>query len=776
MGRPPAYIFVVRHGHRLDAADKQWHLSSPTPYDPPLTYGGWMHSRNVGVRIANILRDDLAAQSTAETTADASLSASPSAPRKRRRFRVVVHSSPFNRCVQTSIAISAGLAANPTPSKTTEPAPSRPDNLRLGQASSFSNPAPTKSRPDVEVAGAVGAPVGAPVPTQLPEPHKTALVEKSVLRLDAFLGEWLSPDYFEHITPPPKSALMLATAKAELLRRSSYHDYPHFHHRVHSSTSSHLWGGISGHSHSGDVSTPSATPSAQSASINSPFDSLPNIADSLSNRGSHANGHTNHTETRGSTNGHHHHAQGYVHPVPSYALSPSEPIPRGYVAHARDACASIDYQWDSSRDTIAWGDGGTLPEEWAAMHQRFRRGLRRLVDWYGTTENAGHMVTRTAHAHASEPDHTSNGEHDDDIDVEDVVVLVSHGAGCNALIGAITQQPVLADVAMASLTMAKRRATFDPKGIDLAREKSHSSLATLGSTHVMSRATFPEMYELKLFANTDHLKTPSNAASNRTASMSRPDKDKPRFTSALKEINFGSLYGETSRNRSPNGNRSSSGSLRRSSGGTTPTLSFKPPALDASTTTTTSSSSSGRGGGITVGSGKSSFSVTTRPDRSGSGTWGLWSPRLQEEEAIEEEEPMFLNFSHEKAAPTSNPNPKPSRGSIGSSSPLSPAFSKDKIKEKEKEKKESRHRFELPTFNTHTRSSSKACSETSEPELKPEHHDEEHDDFDEDSVPKLWAGTGSGNGGLWGAPRPPGEAERLRDFSSSKRRWTVTER
>lgn len=54
------------------------------------------------------------------------------------------------------------------------------------------------------------------------------------------------------------------------------------------------------------------------------------------------------------------------------------------------------------------------------------------------------------------------------------------------------------------------------------------------------------------------------------------------------------------------------------------------------------------------------------------------------------------------------------------------------------------------------------------------HHDEEHDKFDEDAAPRLWAGTG--NGGLWGAPRPPGEAERLRDFSSSKRRWTVTER
>jgi len=30
--------------------------------------------------------------------------------------------------------------------------------------------------------------------------------------------------------------------------------------------------------------------------------------------------------------------------------------------------------------------------------------------------------------------------------------------------------------------------------------------------------------------------------------------------------------------------------------------------------------------------------------------------------------------------------------------------------------------------------------------------------------------------GLWGSPRPPGEAERLRDLGPHKRRWTVTEK
>jgi hypothetical protein len=38
------------------------------------------------------------------------------------------------------------------------------------------------------------------------------------------------------------------------------------------------------------------------------------------------------------------------------------------------------------------------------------------------------------------------------------------------------------------------------------------------------------------------------------------------------------------------------------------------------------------------------------------------------------------------------------------------------------------------------------------------------------------AQLGDGLGGLWGLPRPPGEAERYRDVSLSKRRWTTTER
>jgi hypothetical protein len=49
---------------------------------------------------------------------------------------------------------------------------------------------------------------------------------KILLRIDAFLGEWLSPDYFDQITPPPNSTMMVAGAKADLLRRGDYVEAP----------------------------------------------------------------------------------------------------------------------------------------------------------------------------------------------------------------------------------------------------------------------------------------------------------------------------------------------------------------------------------------------------------------------------------------------------------------------------------------------------------------------------------------------------------------------
>lgn len=421
-----------RHGNRLDAADKEWHLSSPTPYDPPLTYSGWQQSKALGARIGDILRGRIAEDEAARKI-QSKLGTKP----RRKHYRVVVHSSPFLRCVQTSTAISAGLRAGPGATFTT---------------STYSSPAPT-SRND---------------------PKDASPIERPVLRLDAFLGEWLNPDYYELITPPPGSVMMIASAKAELLRRENYGSIPHFqHHHVHShsSPSNHLWG-----SHHSPMTT---SPSAGSG-----LDNMAGMASTLPPVG------------KGQTGP-------YVSPTPAFALSSNAPIPAGFVNHARDACVDVDYQWDSMRKPYLFGDGGEYGEEWSAMHRRFRNGVQKMMDWYVGAERPSEMLANASksrtNSFASSRDTAplDHPEPSEDLDEETVVILVSHGAGCNALIGAITNQPVLADVAMSSLTSLIR--------------KPDSALPPNPHTydHTLS-IPLHKHYTLALFANTDHLRSSSS--------------------------------------------------------------------------------------------------------------------------------------------------------------------------------------------------------------------------------------------------------------------------
>lgn len=552
---------------------------------------------------------------------------------------------------------------------------------------------------------------------------------------------------------------MLATAKAELLRRENYNEYPHFHTRSPNVTGQ-LWGSSIGSvPRLGSPLVSSVTPDHD---LSSSIESLPGLNEGFPPHNGDAThgGYFQHHPT-----GH----RGYTSPVPSYAISSSQPIPRGYVAHARDACVDVDYQWDSTRENIGWGDGGVLPEEWASMHQRFRRGLRRLVEWYSATDDPGEMVTKTPTSAIKSSPQTSCHEEStadgsEDVEVENVVILVSHGAGCNALVGAITQQPVLADIPMSSLTMAQRRPEFD----DSTQISDYDRpLSSLDEGLVRKRVNPSDMFELKLFANTDHLLSgfPRSTTVSRSASVNVPH-DRPGglfagpYASALRDINFGDAYGGSPGESRRNSANASLGSIRRAPQVPTPAmrpLNYARPSVS---------------GGVTVGSGATNL-LSHRPHRSGS--FGLWQPKEEREPETNKDAdiPMLLNFSHEKEATKAKReeaeeavivetedehhhphHPQPTATNNSSSSGTEPStvseVPRKTMAEEERKDSQQRQRQQHDT------------------------HSEEHDTFgDTDvAVPRLWAGTG--NGGLWGAPRPPGEAERLRDFSSTKRRWTVT--
>ncbi|EGD97699.1 hypothetical protein TESG_05101 [Trichophyton tonsurans CBS 112818] len=505
MGKPPSIIIVVRHGARLDAADKQWHLTSPTPYDPPLTYGGWKQSQALGVRIGSLLHyrelygclpSTLSSSDASQENSHHTIQSPPTAAlpeQEQRKHRIIIHSSPFLRCVQTGISLSAGISqskrasADPSPHQRPQPGTPPPSSHHRWRSSSprpqhQGSPQLTAIQEPQELAGEANA----------QRPRTNLSHEKQcLLRLDAWLGEWLTPDYFDQITPPPGSVMMLAGAKASLLReedslpssastRSARGNFPGGWNGFASANAAegkaeNTPPPVSAHAFGGKMDTQSS-----SADRTASIQGLPKLSTVSSQP---------HDDTE------------YISPTPTYAISPSDPIPAGYVAHARDACVDVDYQWDSMKSPLDWGSGGEYGEEWSSMHRRFRAGLERMITWYKTAD-CNKSKRRLSHREecqlvSNDPPATADTTEDDDSDT--VLIIVTHGAGCNAIIGALTNRPALLDVGMASLTLATHKGSTADNVVaaqQIQRKPSPSEVS--------------EEYQVKLVNSTDHLRVSNN--------------------------------------------------------------------------------------------------------------------------------------------------------------------------------------------------------------------------------------------------------------------------
>ncbi|KAF3482622.1 phosphoglycerate mutase [Arthroderma uncinatum] len=508
MGKPPSIIVVVRHGARLDAADKQWHLTSPTPYDPPLTYGGWNQSRALGMRIGSLLHHRelhgcLPPSLSSDGPPDAGHSSRQNQPlervqeRETRKHRIIIHSSPFLRCVQTAISLSAGISQSKRVSTNTSP----------HQRHQSGTPPPTNHR-RWRSTSPRSQHQGSPQLTPIREPQEdvdedrrgkageapVADDKQCLLRLDPCLGEWLTPDYFEQITPPPGSVMMLAGAKANLLRQED---------SVHSGSAArsargHFPGGWNGFSSGGGTSimpSDENAPPARTAGAEDKTDLHGAVADKAANLQG---------LPKLSTSSQSHNDIEYIPPTPTYAISPSDPIPAGYVTHARDACVDVDFQWDSMRAPLDWGSGGEYGEEWSSMHRRFRTGLEKMVNWYKTGD---YRKTKRRLSHREESQIISDGAPgtDEDDDTDTVLIIVTHGAGCNAIIGALTNRPALLDVGMASLTLAVRK--------DSAVAADDDPAASLTPTSRKPNSNeMSEEYHVKLVNSTEHLRVGSSSS------------------------------------------------------------------------------------------------------------------------------------------------------------------------------------------------------------------------------------------------------------------------
>ncbi|KAK1069026.1 hypothetical protein LTR33_011004 [Friedmanniomyces endolithicus] len=526
-GKQPAVVIIARHGPRLDAADQTWHLSTPTPYDPPLTYGGWNQCRNLGIRIAKLLqaREQAAEDAESEPGQNDGVTAHDFAQqqqqhgkqriqegeytwKRKRKHKVVIHTSPFLRCVQSSVAIAAGMAQHQTPSSQ--------NNSRPTARSRTPNTLHSAS-PRVRAMEGIGSPTLAPIS----EPRQVlahAIARRALsehrrhsrfkLRVDAFLGEWLNPQYFEQITPPPPSAMMVATAKAELMQ----HEVVDIFSPTLSTKSSggDLWGA---HTRLGsrddaledwsDVHDTLATPVPERDRASSVSSVGSNESGASGRKSPLRSGHVLQPLTSTVPKPE---ASFYVPPTPHYAVSTSDHIPRGYVSHARQACVNADYAWDSSRPPQDWGDGGEYGEEWSGMHKRFRRGLNHLIRWY-SQHNADDRAEDALGLEQAE--HQLDHEEDEDEEEQLVLILVTHGAGCNALIGALTGQPVLLDVGTASLTMAVRR---ENAPLDIMPRRVSDQDGPLDGYHARRSSLdmgLSTVYEMKFVNSSEHLMRPS---------------------------------------------------------------------------------------------------------------------------------------------------------------------------------------------------------------------------------------------------------------------------
>jgi hypothetical protein len=718
-----------RHGARLDAADKSWHLTSPTPYDPPLTYGGWAQAKALGQRIAALLhqRESEQAEGAKNGTnndpaqldlsklniSGAGKAQGNGLQRPRKKRKIIIHSSPFLRCVQTSTAVAAGISQYqpPTTPQLGVPTPPRAKDGVPGK--------PTTEAPRGKLPRTF-EPLADPNLETLPRTRTGP--EKILLRIDAFLGEWLSPDYYADITTPPNSTMMVAGAKADLLRRGDYiQEQPNP-----NSSKGHFPGGWMANK-TAVTNTPSSGKTAMG--------SLAQVAPFRERSSSYHAGLTlQRTKSKEA------HAplvepalvpspmssRIYEPPLPSYSVSPADPIPRGYIAHAQDACIKADFQWDSMRPPQDWGDGGEYGDEWSTMHKRFRRGLAGMMQWYrlhGATPPKnpirGFMFKEPLRL---TPPHVSHAKSDpfpnfnDDAGVEDeeelVLVLITHGAGCNALLGAMTNQPVLMDIGLASLSMAVRR--DEPKlSAALNPNERRASVADPGMS---------ETYEVKLSASVDHLRPgvdPSKPPSAQPQTQSpaiaaNPSLDyRRRFTgssAASSPLEAPFSLGEPHRNWN-----SSLGSMRR-----------------------------------TMSNGSSSRAVQRQGSASSSS--GLWSgtraPAAETDGRVSPGADMVLNFAQH---PPAKPNPaimpiQQVDGPADTTTNLTRMTSK--------EEREVHDKF-TPLVSAHSRKQSSTT------------------------------GGGAG-GGLWGAKKvekstsglwgPPKLDDVYEHSHGPKRRWTVTER
>lgn len=381
-------LFFLRHGARLDQQDFRWRSTAAAPYDTPLSARGVHQARRTGVEIARrsqsqTLRGERRGEQSGEQRGG------------RRGGRMwVIHTSPFLRCVQTSLAVAQGLLD--------ELADAPSDPVQGGDATT----------------SAVGGDFGDGATDSNAADSAQRCKHRVKLRIDCGLGEWLTPDYYQDIQPPPPMPELVHSARY-YLRQVLARDL--------SSADGSAASQVGGHSEVGG----GGIGNDQSPAV-------------LSDR---------HDDI--------------------------EQLTARYV--------DIDWDYDSQQ----LGVGGEYGEEWPEMHDRFRRSLKKLLFSGAAAVQDASLADSTQRARQADGAQVARPEDGH------TAILVTHGAGCNALIGAVSGRPVLQDVGLCALSHAV-----------LKQVSSMPMSPTAGGVTKVS-----DRYELLLAGDTDHLSSRPSSAS-----------------------------------------------------------------------------------------------------------------------------------------------------------------------------------------------------------------------------------------------------------------------
>lgn len=138
-----------------------------------------------------------------------------------------------------------------------------------------------------------------------------------------------------------------------------------------------------------------------------------------------------------------------------------------WLATNRKSGVSIDTLWSLSK----LGKSGLYGESWGSMHKRFIKGMENLLQYYERTNNNGAKGTP-------------------------IIIVVTHGAGCNSLLGYLSNQPLLTKVGLAQFVVAQRNAdggwVLSPSGEgSLSTSTSATSLgSSLDTTPISSMGSW----------------------------------------------------------------------------------------------------------------------------------------------------------------------------------------------------------------------------------------------------------------------------------------------